>query len=162
MPKQHIEINKFLQGISSTASSTDSGTESAKYSKNIDPATAQGRLQGIDGDKKLTTAGFVDEETEAEYTYPTVDASEMVAFTDKEDSSKINGSYVTSSGNIDSRAASIEPTAGILPVPKNSAVPDDPAVSAIADVERCDPDVNLISPSTIPTVTFFSYRLPEV
>ena len=96
MHKQIIEINKFLQGIVSTQSSTDTDTNSAKYSKNIDPATAQGRLQGIDGDKKLTTAGFVDEETEAEYTYPTVDASEMVAFTDKEDSSKINASYVTS------------------------------------------------------------------
>ena len=63
MPKQSIEINKFLQGIVSTPSNTDTDSNSAKYSKNIDPSTAQGRLQGIDGDKILTSTGFKDEDT---------------------------------------------------------------------------------------------------
>jgi hypothetical protein len=44
MPKKIFEINKFLQGIVSTPSSTDIHTEAASFSRNIDPQSADGRL----------------------------------------------------------------------------------------------------------------------
>ena len=84
MPKRSLEINKFLQGIVSTPSSTDVDINSAKYSKNIDSSTAKGRLQGIDGDKKLTTTGFQDEQSTTT-TAITVDASDMTIIQDKVD-----------------------------------------------------------------------------
>ena len=86
MPKRSIEINKFIQGIISTPSNTDTDINSAKYSKNIDPATAQGRLQGIDGDKKLTTVGFKDEE--GTYSAISVDSSDLSIMSDKKDIDK--------------------------------------------------------------------------
>ena len=58
MPKRLIEINKFTGGIVSTPSATDTDEQSAKYSSNIDPQTSDGRLQGIDKDKVLSTSGF--------------------------------------------------------------------------------------------------------
>ena len=58
MPKRLIEINKFTGGIISTPSATDTDEQSAKYSLNIDPQTSDGRLQGIDSDKYLTSSGF--------------------------------------------------------------------------------------------------------
>jgi hypothetical protein len=89
MPKQSIEINKFLQGIVSTPSNTDTDSNSAKYSKNIDPSTAQGRLQGIDGDKKLTTSGFKDEDLTLSNLL-SIDASAMKTAVDKINSDNIN------------------------------------------------------------------------
>ena len=82
MPKKNLEINKFLQGIISTPSSTDVNFNAAKYSKNIDSSTAKGRLQGIDGDKKLTTTGFKDEQSTVT-TAVSVDALDMVTIQDK-------------------------------------------------------------------------------
>ena len=52
--------------------------------------------------------------------------------------------------------------AGILPVPKNSAVPLEPAPNTTADVKRLDPLLNITSPPSIDTFTFFSNRLPDV
>ena len=42
------------------------------------------------------------------------------------------------------------------------APPVVPAVNAIAEVDKYCPDVNLKSPSTIPTMTLFSNKLPSV
>ena len=69
---------------------------------------------------------------------------------------------IVSGGKADATAPPSLATVGILPVPKNSAVPELPAVKAIADVERLEADVNLTSPFTIPTLTFFSNKLPDV
>ena len=60
MPKKIVEINRFNRGLSSTLSQTDTDTESAKYSLNIDPTTASGRLEGVSKDKALTLNGFKD------------------------------------------------------------------------------------------------------
>ena len=60
MPKKIVEINRFNKGLSSTVSQTDTDIQSAKYSLNIDPASASGRLEGITDDKALTTEGFKD------------------------------------------------------------------------------------------------------
>ena len=68
MPKKLIEINKFTGGIVSTPSSTDTDEQSAKYSSNIDPQTADGRLQGIDEDKILTSSGFATPGTGLDFT----------------------------------------------------------------------------------------------
>ena len=87
MPKRSIEINKFIQGIISTPSNTDTDINSAKYSKNIDPAMAQGRLQGIDGDKHLSNIGFVDETLTSSVS---VDSSNMITTTDKKSTDRIN------------------------------------------------------------------------
>jgi hypothetical protein len=59
MPKKLLEINKFVGGVVSTPSATDTEEQSAKYSKNIDPQTADGRLQSIDKDKILAENGFI-------------------------------------------------------------------------------------------------------
>ena len=86
MPKKLIEINKFTGGVVSTPSATDTDEQSAKYSSNIDPQTAAGRLQGIDSDKKLTIDGF-----SGTGTAQTVTAiKELITVADKTDNSKIN------------------------------------------------------------------------
>ena len=51
---------------------------------------------------------------------------------------------------------------GILPVPKNSAVPLEPAPITIADAAKNEPLLNTKSPFSSPTVTFFSNKLPDV
>mgnify|MGYP007059492910 CR=1 FL=1 len=63
-------------------------------------------------------------------------------------------SKTTSSGSDAATASSTSPTAGNLPTP-NGVVPLAGAVIDIADVDKCCPDVNLISLLTILTVTFF-------
>lgn len=102
MPKKLLEIKSFTDGIISTPSSTDTGEQSAKYSCNIDAHTADGRLQGIDGDKILTVGGFKsNSDNSSEYQISTnftfanqssvADyAREMIAVSDKKDSSRIN------------------------------------------------------------------------
>ena len=42
MPKKIIEINNFLQGITSNASASDIGNESASYSLNVNSTTMPG------------------------------------------------------------------------------------------------------------------------
>ena len=59
MPKRNHEINKFNYGIVSTPSSSDTASESASYSKNIENQASSGRLQGTEGSHILTTEGFV-------------------------------------------------------------------------------------------------------
>ncbi len=58
------------------------------------------------------------------------------------------------SGNLAAIAVSIKPIAGILPTP-NGVVPSLGAAKSIAEVDNLVPEVNLTSPFTIPTVTFF-------
>jgi hypothetical protein len=70
-------------------------------------------------------------------------------------------SSIVSSGKEAATELSILPIAGILPTP-NGVVPDPGAASAIADTLFLVPDVNLTSPFTIPTVTCFSKRFPDV
>ena len=45
-------------------------------------------------------------------------------------------------------------------MPKNSAVPLDPAPIATADVDKFEPLLNITSPPSIDTITFFSKRFP--
>ena len=95
MPKRLIEINKFTGGIISTPSATDTDEQSAKYSLNIDPQTSDGRLQGIDSDKYLTSSGFSNTGTAS-----VVDAvKEIITVPDKFDSNKVN--LIIGKGNDD-------------------------------------------------------------
>ena len=71
----------------------------------------------------------------------------------------VTGSTFVSLANL---AATDVGAAGILPVPKNSAVPLLPAPNVIADVYNREPLLNITSPPSIDTVTFFSNRLPDV
>ena len=86
MPKRLIEINKFTGGIVSTPSATDTDEQSAKYSLNIDPQTSDGRLQGIDSDKYLTSAGFAGTGTALSVNY----VKALQVATDKQNPNKIN------------------------------------------------------------------------
>ena len=69
MAKKKFEINKFTGGIVSTPSSTDADANSAKYSLNVDPNTAEGRLQGIDMDKIMSTLGFGQDMRDSDVTW---------------------------------------------------------------------------------------------
>ena len=61
-------------------------------------------------------------------------------------------------GNLAATAVSTLVIAGILPTPHISVSPLDSVPSAIADVDKQEPEVNLISPFTMPTVTLFSNK----
>ena len=123
MPKKLLEIKSFTDGIISTPSSTDTGEQSAKYSCNIDAHTADGRLQGIDGDKILTVSGFKSNSDNASeygdhtnFTFANQDsvadyAREMIAVSDKKDSSKVNlviGKSESSGNNVVNTVSIIE------------------------------------------------------
>ena len=73
-------------------------------------------------------------------------------------SNPVRLSIIVSGGNLDATGASTLAMAGKRPTP-NSVVPDVGAASKIADVDRWEPDVNLTSPLTILTVTYFSNKL---
>ena len=96
MPKKLIEINKFTGGVVSTPSATDTDEQSAKYSSNIDPQTAEGRLQSIDNDKILKTTGFksqssTDTDFEISNGSGVVNyAREIIAVSDRKNSGHIN------------------------------------------------------------------------
>ena len=66
------------------------------------------------------------------------------------------------SGSFAATALSILANAGILPTPNISVSPPLESPNAIAEVDKWEPDVNLTSPSTIPTVTLFSNKFPAV
>ena len=91
MPKKLIEINKFIGGIVSTPSATDIDEQSAKYSSNIDAQTSDGRLQGIDEDKILTSSGFAKPGTGIDLTNSSTRlVREMIAVSDKKNKDEIN------------------------------------------------------------------------
>ena len=76
-------------------------------------------------------------------------------------------SIKVSDGNLAATApAGLAGNLAILFEPSNNsstfAVPLVPAVKAIAEVDKYCPDVNLKSPSTMPTETLFSNKLPSV
>ena len=104
MPKKLIEINKFTGGVVSTPSATDTDEQSAKYSSNIDPLTAEGRLQGVDEDKILTENGFAKPGTGIDLTAG--DAArvvrEMIAVSDKKNRDEIN--LVVAKSSIDNNS----------------------------------------------------------
>ena len=58
MPKKLFEINKFNKGTINNASNTDIEDNTAKYSLNIDPESAVGRLEGINKSRVLTAQGW--------------------------------------------------------------------------------------------------------
>ena len=100
MPKKLIEINKFTGGIVSTPSATDTDEQSAKYSSNIDAQTSDGRLQGIDEDKILTSSGFAKPGTGIDLTNSSTRlVREMIAVSDKKNRDEINLVLAKSSVN---------------------------------------------------------------
>ena len=90
MPKKLLEINKFTGGIQSTPSATDINEQVAKYSLNIDPQTALGRLQAIDEDKILTqNDGFQRLDTTLT-PYSTNNVRELLTVSDKKNVDAVN------------------------------------------------------------------------
>ena len=71
-------------------------------------------------------------------------------------------SLIVSLGNLAATGASISPTAIVNAPTPNGVVPLAGAVIDIAEPLKCCPDVNLISPPTIPTVTFLESKLELV
>ena len=57
MPKEIQEINKFNTGTIMNPSSRDIPIDAARYSKNIDAVSEDGKLKGIPADKKLLADG---------------------------------------------------------------------------------------------------------
>tara|TARA_Y100000004_G_scaffold58691_1_gene65352 strand:- start:1153 stop:9141 length:7989 start_codon:yes stop_codon:yes gene_type:complete len=67
MPKSLIEINTFNRGVNSTSSQTDTSEDHARYSFNIDPISANGRLTAVNNDSILTSEGFASDPYVAEH-----------------------------------------------------------------------------------------------
>jgi hypothetical protein len=59
VPKQLLEITTFTQGISSSSSNTDVGTEAPVYSENLETKLQYGKLKGIKESRIFSDNGFV-------------------------------------------------------------------------------------------------------